>query len=68
MNYEFFDIFIWSICVLMNLVFVQKTSTIESENREWAEKYGPEAQKVIRQTVDENIPHYEYLKQFCIAV
>lgn len=46
----------------------QKTSTVESENREWAEKYGPEAQKVIRQTVDDNIPHYEYLKQFCIAV
>ncbi|KAL7818462.1 P-loop containing nucleoside triphosphate hydrolase protein [Trichoderma gracile] len=46
----------------------QKTSTVESENREWAEKYGPEAQKVIRKTVDENIPHYEYLKQFCITV
>ncbi|EHK17073.1 uncharacterized protein TRIVIDRAFT_42564 [Trichoderma virens Gv29-8] len=46
----------------------QKTSTVESENKEWAEKYGPEAQKVIRQTVDENIPHYEYLKQFCITV
>ncbi|PTB36448.1 uncharacterized protein TrAFT101_010333 [Trichoderma asperellum] len=46
----------------------QKTSTVESENREWLEKYGPEAQKLIRQTVDENIPHYEYLKQFCISV
>ncbi|KAM6484486.1 P-loop containing nucleoside triphosphate hydrolase protein [Trichoderma sp. SZMC 28011] len=46
----------------------QKTSTIESENKEWADKYGPEAQKVIRQTVDDNIPHYEYLKQFCITV
>lgn len=46
----------------------QKTSTVESENREWAEKYGPEAQKVIRQTVDDNIPHYDYLKQFCITV
>ncbi|KAH0524553.1 hypothetical protein TsFJ059_007050 [Trichoderma semiorbis] len=46
----------------------QKTSTVESENKEWADKYGPEAQKVIRQTVDDNIPHYEYLKQFCITV
>ncbi|KAL7947329.1 P-loop containing nucleoside triphosphate hydrolase protein [Trichoderma barbatum] len=46
----------------------QKASTVDSENREWKEKYGAEAQKVIRQTVDENIPHYEYLKQFCIAV
>ncbi|KAM0474394.1 hypothetical protein ACHAPX_007731 [Trichoderma viride] len=46
----------------------QKTSTVESENKEWSDKYGPEAQKLIRQTVDENIPHYEYLKQFCISV
>ncbi|KAM0456073.1 hypothetical protein ACHAPV_007623 [Trichoderma viride] len=46
----------------------QKTSTAESENKEWLDKYGPEAQKLIRQTVDENIPHYEYLKQFCISV
>lgn len=50
------------------LTLGQKTSTVESENKEWAEKYGPEAQKVIRQTVDDNIPHYEYLKQFCITV
>lgn len=53
-------------CLL--LIIVQKVSTVESENREWAEKYGEEAQKVIRQTVDENIPHYEYLKKFCISV
>lgn len=46
----------------------QKTSTVESEDKEWLDKYGPEAQKLIRQTVDENIPHYEYLKQFCISV
>ncbi|ODA82602.1 hypothetical protein RJ55_01109 [Drechmeria coniospora] len=44
----------------------QKTSTIESENKEWADKYGPEGQKVIRQVVDDNIPHYEYLRQFCL--
>ncbi|KAL7923511.1 P-loop containing nucleoside triphosphate hydrolase protein [Trichoderma austrokoningii] len=46
----------------------QKTSTVESENQEWLEKYGPEAQKLIRQTVDRNIPHYQYLKQFCISI
>ncbi|KAM4055281.1 sulfotransferase family protein [Hirsutella rhossiliensis] len=46
----------------------QKTSTVESENQEWADKYGPEAQKLIRQVVDDNIPHYEYLKQFCMRI
>ena len=46
----------------------QKTSTVDSENKEWREKYGSEAQKVIRATVDANIPHYEYLKQFCLKV
>ncbi|POR39136.1 Uncharacterized protein TPAR_00664 [Tolypocladium paradoxum] len=44
----------------------QKTSTVESEDREWTEKYGPEAQKLIRECVDANVPHYEYLKQFCL--
>jgi len=42
----------------------QKTSTVESENAEWTDKFGAEAAKVIRATVDANIPHYEYLKQF----
>jgi len=46
----------------------QKSSTVESENEEWIQKYGEEAQKIIRATVDENIPHYEYLKQFCRPV
>ncbi|KAI9897151.1 hypothetical protein N3K66_008173 [Trichothecium roseum] len=46
----------------------QKTSTVDSENKEWREKYGPEAQKAIRATVDANIPHYEYLKQFCLKL
>lgn len=47
---------------------LQKTSTVDSENKEWREKYGPEAQKAIRATVDANIPHYEYLKQFCLKL
>jgi hypothetical protein len=46
----------------------QKEVTVESENKDWAEKYGPEAAKVIRATVDANVPHYEYLKQFCLRV
>ncbi|KAF2103685.1 hypothetical protein NA57DRAFT_30640 [Rhizodiscina lignyota] len=36
--------------------------------QEWTEKFGEEAAKTIRQTVEENVPHYEYLKQFAIKV
>jgi len=43
-----------------------KTVTEESENEEWRQKYGEEAQKIIRHSVDENIPHYDYLKSFAI--
>lgn len=46
----------------------QKTATDESENKEWAEKYGEKGAKVIRECVDENVEHYEYLKQFAIKV
>ena len=44
----------------------QKESTVESENEDWTNKYGADAAKAIRSTVDENIPHYEYLRQFRI--
>ncbi|KAL7626238.1 hypothetical protein AAE478_003008 [Parahypoxylon ruwenzoriense] len=43
-----------------------KTVTEESENEQWREKFGDEAQKVIRACVDENVPHYEYLKSFAM--
>ncbi|CAJ2509940.1 Uu.00g058400.m01.CDS01 [Anthostomella pinea] len=43
-----------------------KTVTEESENEEWRQKYGEEGQKIIRACVDENIPHYDYLKSFAI--
>ncbi|KAK1756214.1 hypothetical protein QBC47DRAFT_182390 [Echria macrotheca] len=43
-----------------------KTPTIEEENQQWREKFGEEGQKVIRQTVDANIPDYEYLKSFAM--
>ncbi|KAK2592522.1 hypothetical protein QQS21_009767 [Conoideocrella luteorostrata] len=46
----------------------QKTPSVEAENKEWEEKYGKDAQKKIRQCVDENIPLYEHLKKFCIKV
>ncbi|TLD16568.1 uncharacterized protein PgNI_00870 [Pyricularia grisea] len=43
-----------------------KTVTRESEDEEWRQKYGEEGQKIIRDCVDANIPHYEYLKSFAI--
>jgi len=46
----------------------KKTKTVETENAEWSKKYGPEGAKVIRETVDKNIPDYEYLKSFAIKV
>lgn len=33
---------------------------------EWKETYGQEAAKVIRETVDTNMEHYRYMKQFVI--
>jgi hypothetical protein len=49
-------------------IFTQKNPTIEAEDEEWRKKYGEEGQKVIRQCVDANIPHYEYLKEFALSV
>ncbi|KAB5558242.1 P-loop containing nucleoside triphosphate hydrolase protein [Coniochaeta sp. 2T2.1] len=43
-----------------------KNVTEEQEDEEWRKKYGDEAQKVIRECVNENIPHYEYLKSFAL--
>ncbi|EWY86788.1 hypothetical protein FOYG_11176 [Fusarium oxysporum NRRL 32931] len=45
-----------------------QTMTTESEDREWTAKYGPEAQKVIRKTVEDNVADYEYLKQFALPI
>ncbi|RWA10381.1 hypothetical protein EKO27_g4718 [Xylaria grammica] len=44
----------------------KKPVTKESENEEWRRKYGEEGQKIIRACVDENTPHYEYLKSFAL--
>ncbi|KAF5018532.1 hypothetical protein F66182_9490 [Fusarium sp. NRRL 66182] len=46
----------------------QKTLTTESEDKEWTAKYGAEAQKVIRKTVEDNVAAYEYLKQFALPI
>ncbi|KAF4951816.1 hypothetical protein FGADI_7186 [Fusarium gaditjirri] len=45
-----------------------QTMTTESEDKEWTAKYGPEAQKVIRKTVEDNVADYEYLKQFALSI
>ncbi|GKU03389.1 branched-chain-amino-acid aminotransferase 2 [Fusarium langsethiae] len=46
----------------------QKTLTTEGEDKEWTAKFGPEAQKVIRKTVEDNVADYEYLKQFALQI
>ncbi|KAF8863791.1 hypothetical protein BDZ45DRAFT_583337 [Acephala macrosclerotiorum] len=45
-----------------------KAKTVEIEDQEWREKYGEEGARIIRETVNANIPDYEYLKSFAIKV
>ncbi|KAL8349601.1 hypothetical protein RB598_005118 [Gaeumannomyces tritici] len=45
-----------------------KSATTESDNKEWLEKYGEKGQKIIRDCVDANVEHYEYLKSFALKV
>lgn len=45
---------------------LQKVPSAEAENEEWRKKYGEDAARVIRQTVDANVADYEYLKSFAI--
>ncbi|KAJ5833661.1 hypothetical protein N7474_001972 [Penicillium riverlandense] len=40
----------------------------EDFDAEWRAKYGEEAAAMIRKTVDQNMPHYLYLKQFAMRV
>ncbi|KAI2642903.1 hypothetical protein GGS21DRAFT_486729 [Xylaria nigripes] len=44
----------------------KKVLSRELEDEEWRRKYGEEAQKLMRACVDENTPHYEYLKSFAL--
>ena len=37
-------------------------------DEEWRSKYGQKAAKVIRDTVDQNMEDYLYLKQFALKV
>ncbi|KAK3940525.1 P-loop containing nucleoside triphosphate hydrolase protein [Diplogelasinospora grovesii] len=45
-----------------------KQKTTEQEDAEWREKYGEKGQTVIRECVNANIPHYEYLKSFALQL
>lgn len=42
--------------------------SIEEQDAKWRKEYGEEGQKIIRACVDENIPHYEYLRSFAIKI
>jgi hypothetical protein len=42
--------------------------TDEQLYAEWTEKFGEEGAKVIKETVEANIPDYEYMKKFAIKV
>ncbi|KAK3117861.1 hypothetical protein LTR53_000411 [Teratosphaeriaceae sp. CCFEE 6253] len=46
----------------------KQPKTDEELYAEWAEKYGEEAAKTIKQTVDDNVGTYEYLKQYAIKI
>ena len=40
--------------------------TEEEEDEDWRRNYGHEGARLIRETVNANVPHYEYLKQFAL--
>lgn len=40
----------------------------EQYDAEWRAKFGDEGAKAIRETVDRNMPHYEYLRQFVLGI
>jgi hypothetical protein len=56
--------------VLLTFLTTQKKEmkTEPEWDAEWKEKYGEEAAKVIRETVDRNMEHYRYMKQFAIKI
>jgi hypothetical protein len=55
-------------CGLISPCKKKKSKTVETEDKEWREKYGDEGAEIIRECVNVNIPHYEYLKSFAIKV
>jgi hypothetical protein len=56
----------WSISLTLHQKKTPKSD--EELLEEWKEKYGEKGAEIIRQTVVENVEHYEYLKQFAVKV
>lgn len=46
----------------------KKAKTEYEWDADWREKYGEKAAKVIRDTVDQNMEDYLYMKQFAIKI
>ena len=46
----------------------KQPKTDEELYAEWVEKYGEEAAGTIKQTVNDNVGTYEYLKQYAIKL
>lgn len=46
----------------------KKAKSVEVENKEWADKYGEDEAKIIRETVDANLADYEHLKSFALRL
>lgn len=44
----------------------KRTKSDEQYYDEWVEKYGKDGAEIIKKAVDENVEHYEYLRQFCV--
>ncbi|KAK8033732.1 hypothetical protein PG991_003130 [Apiospora marii] len=42
--------------------------SVTEENAMWARRFGEDGAQVIRQHVDTNTPHYDYLKQFALKI
>ena len=38
----------------------------EQQDELWTQKFGKDGARIIREHVECNLPHYEYLKQFAI--
>ncbi|KAG8528847.1 uncharacterized protein KY384_006536 [Bacidia gigantensis] len=53
-------------CGLKPRTHGRKEKSEAEEDAEWAERFGPDGAKVIRDTVNANIKDYEYLKRFAL--
>ncbi|MCJ1352880.1 MAG: hypothetical protein MMC33_002864 [Icmadophila ericetorum] len=44
----------------------KRSSSDHDDDAQWRQRFGEKAARVIRETVDANMEHYEYLKQFAL--